>query len=262
VTVQELIEAYLKRPEVAALLAAWRASWDPLIGVLQDCHARIMEIWRALDESPPSPGYEPYLVQLVGANPVVARGMAKLFVRHGKRVAAERRRQPEAVQAIRFLATSGRRNKAVGRNIAILLSVAKETTAIEMLFRSAALDEIEFIEALKKAADSDPMARDRVVEIAATVAPVMVVSRGRPMSAASAAHNLLVESLSEMGFERKTPVAYSYSSLEEDFVDPLTKATRLEFGDPDFDPRPTRRRQIRANREQNRQGIRGGDPTQ
>ena len=58
VTIQELIEAYLNRPQVAARLA----SWDPLIGVLQDCHARIMEIWRKLEEAPPSPGYEPYLL--------------------------------------------------------------------------------------------------------------------------------------------------------------------------------------------------------
>jgi hypothetical protein len=235
---------------------------DPVLDTVRQFHARLVDIGRALEESPASPGYEPYLVQQLKAGPLVARGMAKLLVRHGNRVATERRREPEAVKAIRFLARPGRRNKAFDRKVAVLLSAAKETTAIETLFTKAELDEIVFIEELKKAADGDPRARDRIVEIAATVARVMKVSRGRPMSAASAAHRFFVESLSEMGFERKTPLAYSYSSLEEDFVDPLTKATRLEFGDPHFDPRPTRRRQIRANRERTAKGIRGGDPTQ
>jgi hypothetical protein len=261
VTVQEVIEPYLNRPEVAARLAAWRSSWDPLIGVLQDCQARILDIWRMLEESPPSPGYEPYLVQQIGAAPVIARGMAKLLVRHGTRVAAERRRQPEAVKAIRFLATPGRRNKAFDRKVAFLLSAANETTAIETLFVRVGLDEIEFVDALRRAAEGDRTARNRVVEIAATIAPVVEVPRGRPVSAASVAHRFLVDSLLEMGFERTTPLAYSYSSLEGDFVDPLTKATRLEFGDPDFDPRPTRR-QIKASREQTVQEIRSADPSQ
>ena len=257
-TFQQLIETHLNRPDVVERLAAIRAMWDPVLDIVRQLHARLVDIARALEESSASRGYEPYLVQQLKADPLVARGTAKLLVRHGNRVAAERRREPKAVKAIRFLARSGRTNKAFDRNVAILLGAAKETTAIETLFGSAGLDELEFIEALKKAADSDPMARDQVVEIAATVAPVMAVSRGRPMSAASAAHRFLVESLSEMGFERKTRVAYSYSSLEEDFVDPLTKATRLEFGDPDFDPRPTRRRQTRANREQTGKGSEAG----
>ena len=81
------------------------------------------------------------------------------------------------------------------------------------------------------------------------------------MSAASAAHRFLVEGLSEIGSERKTPVAYSYSSLEEDFVDPLTKATRLEFGELDFDP-DRRGGADKGEPRTDRQGIRGGDPTQ
>ena len=169
-----------------------------------------------------------------------------IAVRHGRRVATERRRQPEAVRAIRFLARPRRRNKPFDRNVAILLKAKEDTTAVQTLFCSAGLNEIEFVEALERAADGDLAARNRVVEIAATVAPVMVVSRGRPVTAASAAHRFFAEILTEGNIERKMPLAYSYSDAEEDFVDPLTGATRLEFGDPDFDPRPARRR-IRAS---------------
>jgi hypothetical protein len=206
-TIQELIVANLDRPDVAELLAAMRARWGPVLDVVRQLHARLIDIGRALKESPASPGYEPYLVQQLRADPLVARAMAKLLVRHGNRVAAERRREPEAVKAIRFLARPDRRDKAFDRKVAILLSAAEETTAIETLFRKSGVDETEFIKALEKAADGDSMARNRVVEIAATMAPVMVVSRGRPVSAATAAHTLLVEGLSQAGYARKMPLA-------------------------------------------------------
>ena len=170
-TIQQLIETHLNRPDVAERLAAIRAMRDPVLDIVRQLHARLVDIGRAWKSPPASPGYEPYLVQQLKADPLVARGMAKLLVRHGNRIAAERRRKPEAVKAIRFLARPGRSNKAFDRKVAVLLSAAKKTMAIETLFTNAGLNEIEFIKALKKAADGDPMARDRVVEIAATVAP-------------------------------------------------------------------------------------------
>src|ERR1700722_4606877 len=51
----------------------------------------------------PSPGYEPLLLE-GGWNQFAARAMAKLAVRHGKRVAAERPYERGVAQAIRFLA--------------------------------------------------------------------------------------------------------------------------------------------------------------
>jgi hypothetical protein len=246
-TIQELIEAHLNRPDVTERLAAMRAMWDPVVDKVRQLHGRLVDIGRALEESPASPGYEPYLVQQLKANPLVARGMARLLVRHGNRVADERRRQSEAVKAIRFLAKPGRRSKAFDRAVVALLRVAKETTAIETLFVSVGLDEAEFVDALKRVADGDLAARNRVAEIAATIAPIMVVARGRPASAASAAHQFLIESLSESDRGRKTRLGYSYSDAKEDFTDSLTQATRREFGDYDFDPRPVCRR-IRTSR--------------
>jgi hypothetical protein len=38
--------------------------------------------------------------------------------------------------------------------------------------------------------------------------------------------------------------AYTWDDLAEDYVDELTQATRIEFGEPD--PRPARRRLTRA----------------
>ena len=81
-TIQQLIETHLNRPDVAERLAAIRAMWDPVLDLVRQLHARLVDMGRALEESPASPGYEPYLVQQLRADPLVARGMAKLFVRH------------------------------------------------------------------------------------------------------------------------------------------------------------------------------------
>jgi hypothetical protein len=37
--------------------------------------------------------------------------------------------------------------------------------------------------------------------------------------------------------------SYSWDYATGDYSDPETQATRLAFGDPDFDPRPASRRQ-------------------
>jgi hypothetical protein len=79
--------------------------------------------------------------------------------------------------------------------------------------------------------------------IAATVAPRLSVSRGRKISAASAAHEFVSEELGQ---------AYTFSPVLEDFTDELTKATRIEFGDPNFDPRPAVRR-ARAGQKRQKQ---------
>jgi hypothetical protein len=48
----------------------------------------------------------------------------------------------------------------------------------------------------------------------------------------------------DLGFTKKhRPLAYQNRAAE--YVDPLTAATRLEFGDPDFDSRPAQRRTTR-----------------
>jgi hypothetical protein len=64
------------------------------------------------------------------------------------------------------------------------------------------------------------------------------IARGPKIGAASAAHEFLLAGfVSFMG-----PHAYTWSTLEDDFIDAVTEATRLEFDEPEFDPRPAHRR--------------------
>jgi hypothetical protein len=69
------------------------------------------------------------------------------------------------------------------------------------------------------------------------------VARGPKISAASAAHEFFLACLEGI----KEAQAYTWSAVLDDFCDSVTKATRLEFEEPHFDPRPARRR-VRAGR--------------
>lgn len=182
--------------------------------------------------SPPSLGYEPMLRKM-NFGPIPARELAYIAIRRGHRSANDTARRPAVVDAIRFLATPGHRGQSIARKAAVLLAACRQTSVIEEIFDDAGLHEGEFIKLLESAVDGDTAVHSRLCAIAATVATRLSVPRGPQISAASAAHELLSE---EMG------QGYTYSPDLEDFTDELTKATRIEFGDPNFDPRPAVRR--------------------
>jgi hypothetical protein len=81
--------------------------------------------------------------------------------------------------------------------------------------------------------------QQRITVLVGKLGPALSVPRGPKISAASAAHEFLLE----QGMPAKLGCsAYTLSDSEDDFIDPLTQATRREFSDPDFDPRPAHRR--------------------
>jgi len=123
----------------------------------------------------------------------------------------------------------------------LLRAARDETSMLDQIFGKAGLNDTELSELvylLKVAVNGGPLERDRIREIAAEVAPSLPSARGRKVSAASAAHEQLLETVERYIGQR----GYTYSAYEGDFVDEQTKATRLEFGDPHFDPRPAYQR--------------------
>jgi hypothetical protein len=74
--------------------------------------------------------------------------------------------------------------------------------------------------------------------IAAAVAPSARSARGAKITAASAAHELFLEMSASFGL----PGGYTRSGIDGEYTDPRTQATRQEFDDRDFDPRPAHRR--------------------
>jgi hypothetical protein len=233
---------YLKRPDVIERIKTWDAALARVKEALRGPCNEISAAIQRVAESEPSRGYEPMLVER-GAHPIVARMMARLLVRRGTRIAHESEWYPRVVDAIRFLATPGRRRSAIVTRAQFLLAAWERTSIIETIFGAAGLDVFEFIEALKLAVEGDQIAWRRVSEIAASIAPHASIQRGPKVRAASAAHEFLLEETGQLTGSR----AYTWSDDKGnddrgDFTDPLTKATRLEFDQPDFDPRPAHRR--------------------
>jgi hypothetical protein len=150
----------------------------------------------------------------------------------------------------RFVAKPGRQGASISHRAQILLAAWDETSIIETIFADAGAHESEFIALLKSFAKGDKLARQRITEIAADLAPHLPTTRGRKVSAASAAHEFLLEE----SFPITKLRAFTFNDSKNDFTDPLTKATRLEFNDAYFDPRPALRRLKRRRAVQHRVG--------
>jgi hypothetical protein len=186
---------------------------------------------------PPSRGYEPLLIRY-GVDPILARGMARIVIGHGRRRAAESEWHRPVFEAIRFLAEPDRRQDAILRRARLLLEGWDKTSIIETAFHDIDLIETEFIGLLKALVEGRVVDCRRITEIAARVAPHLSIERGPRISAATAAHEFFLACfVSLTGLH-----AYTWSTLEDDFIDDVTGATRLEFDEPDFDPRPAHRR--------------------
>ena len=100
-----------------------------------------------------------------------------------------------------------------------------------------------FVGLLKRVVAGEEVELRRITEAAGAIAPGLSIPRGPKNSAASAAHQFLLEDASSATGVR----GYTWNAYDEDFADPLTHATRQEFGRADFDPRPARRRSRRPS---------------
>jgi hypothetical protein len=216
---------------------------DVPVDVVATCLVAIPMIVSRISELPASRGYEPMLVE-AGWDPVWARGMAALLVRHGKRRARESSWKRPVFDAIRFLAQRERQTRAILPRSKLLLDAWKETSIIETSFDDAGVRETEFITLLESAVTGGDVGRKRITEIAAAVLPVLSLKRGPKISAPSAAYEFFLENTSGSSIKR-CPRSRRNRGME--YVGPLTEATRREFRAPNFDSRPAHRRRIQAS---------------
>jgi hypothetical protein len=94
---------------------------------------------------------------------------------------------------------------------------------------------------LEGAAQGDPAACRRAVEMAQKIASGLSVPRGRRVTAASLAHQVLLSILSS----KANGPRFTWNEYVKDFTDVCTLATRITFGKPDFSPRAARRRELK-----------------
>jgi hypothetical protein len=221
-----------RHPEAALLVS--------LSGSMADVARRLrvkgVEYFTWLMRSPPSPGYEPFLLRR-GENPLLARMKAYITVAEGKKISDEMRRYRGVAEAIRSLAMPNCSREEIARNIRHLLFAAAQTWVIRRVFLDAELDDSIFIYRLSGALQGNEEAIQYVMAIATQAAPKIRIPRGQKVTAASAAHEMFLE---KNGIRRAS--AYTYSPQDDDFVDEATLATRLEFPGQYFDPRSASRR--------------------
>jgi hypothetical protein len=222
-----------------------QAACDRLLRAFSESCKPVEAVIQRAAESPPSRGYEPWLVER-GHNPILARMMAAVLVRRGNRVAKESVRLLPVINALRFLADQRHKSRAKSRRVAVLLTAWEGTSIIETIFGDAGLDEFEFIQLLKSAAEGHEEAYHRLTELAASLAPHLSIPRGPKVRAVSAAHEFFLEN----AVMRMKPSAFSWNESKGEFTDPVTEATRREFGHSHFNPRPACRR-LKARQRRN-----------
>jgi hypothetical protein len=233
----DLVRSYLARPNVVACNRALQAVHHELGQVWPTLTAQMKPVLQRWTSSTPSRGYEPWLVRR-GVDPTLARIMAGIIIRRGERISKEGPRYPKVISAIRFLAKPGHTRQAITRRVAALLAAWEEKSIIETIFDGAGKTEFEFIRVLEAVAAGRDGQCETLMAIAADIEPHPKGQRGPKISAASAAHEFFLQ----LPVKEFDPRAYTWDDLTGEFTDPVTQATRREFNDPDFDPRPAHRR--------------------
>jgi hypothetical protein len=242
-TLGDFLRQYFSESDIATGVKRVEATIDRVEAAIDQvlCGLRRVLVWACeraerLENLPASCGYEPMLVER-GQNPLVARFFSYVYVGLAKDMANEAKMQGIVVDALRFLARPGRTKRAISRRVAALLEVWNTTSNLGNAFSGVDVSVFEFVESLEAVARGDYTACERVREVAAALAPGLSVPRGRKASAASIAHELWLSNSKLTG-----QMSYTWDEARGDFTDPLTRATRLAFGDPDFDPRSAFRR--------------------
>jgi hypothetical protein len=191
-TLVDHLQEHLTRPDVGERMKPLQTVCDGLLRAFSGFCKQIGAVIQRMGESPPSPGYEPWLIER-GSNLILARMIARLLVRRGNQSAMESVRLPAVVRAVRFLATPRRKWQAISRKVDVLLAAWEETSIIETIFDDAGLNESEFVRSLRSVAEGHQVGCHRLTEIAASLAPHLSIPRGLKVGAASAAHEFFLE---------------------------------------------------------------------
>jgi len=200
---------------------------------------RLGEALKRVSAMPPVPGIEP-LLRKSGNEPQIARIMARAIVSLGQQWARERTELEKPLAGeLRRVTRSGRTTGASSSRARALHRLLCRGD-IEPIVQ-AALDRAgsplhcsEFCEIAAAAAAGEIGAMKEVAEISTAVLPYLCDPRGRHVSPGTGIHLFLLHHIDGQR-------VYTWSDEDEDYVDPLTRATREFLSDPDFDPKPASR---------------------
>jgi hypothetical protein len=212
---------------------------------------RVAQAVEQIEKLPPVKGYEPFLIE-DGRHPIVARALAYAINKLGEELLEERLAERSLASAIVSLAKAAgasslvisRRAKVLGRALNEALVEVPLRNACAVVGLSMSIDSLQAL--VGRAIDRDDAACQRLVEISRMLRRRLRDPRGRVPSIASVSHELFLHLVKR---------AYTVDLFDGDMTDPATSATRTAIGDPDFDPRPARRR-LRARQSLQREALR------
>ena len=264
-TLVDDLMAYIARPEIAeklrqlneAAAVAGQAASQIFSGMVPmaatiaavsvQTHSQIISdmvlmaatIAQRAEEKFPSKAYGQYLKDR-GVNPILAQPVGSLTVSRGVRRANESLQLGAIVEAFKFLAQGNRQQRAILSRAKVLLGAWDETSIVDQIFREAGLSEVEFVALLRVVAvnGGGPLERDRIKEIAAAVVPSLPSARGR----GSAQHRRRTKSFLKRLPNMSAVAATRITTSNVILLTSRPKPRELEFGDPDFDPRPAYQR--------------------
>jgi hypothetical protein len=232
-------------PSVFGLFAGLAGAFARVSEVLRPKIKRFAEALNRLKAEPTVRGYEFFLMER-GTPSFESRLVAVTIVRCGNRLKLEDDARRAVSRSFRRIA------KAAGKGTRVISCRARELSmalgrpgCIDITaeaFRDANCSEChDLSRLLDQAIQRDPEACDMLTDLADVLVAHLPDPRGRPLSVATACHQLLLYYLYELG----KPAAYTWNNVagdSGDFVDKATAATREAVGDPLFDPRPAHRR--------------------
>jgi hypothetical protein len=207
---------------------------------------RLAHALKRLETGPPVPGFEALLIS-AGCRPFEARFMAIAIHHCGKKMAQEERAKRSLASTLGKLArTAGKSTLVISRRAKALRDLLDDEYAGAALNRAcqkAKRPELatELLHLMSRAIDRDPAACEMLTARAASLLSYLPKPSGRPVSAATAKHELLLDELHYRGKPRR----FTRDSISDTFVDPATKATRIATGEQSFDPK-TRLRPLQA----------------
>lgn len=238
----DVLRRHFLGDEVAAHL---QLSLDILCARALGASQKNIQAGSIVDEwTKPSLGYEPLLMQ-AGVDQFAARAIAKFAVRQGRRRVEDGKFYREVSRDIRFLAKAPRQRAAICRCARRLQNAGKMTPFVADLLHEASVDEGEFMRLLEAVVEGRKAELRRIFRLAAATAPHLSGHRGPKISAPSATHEFLLGHKLLVPLGPWPKVRQEYAA---EYVDALTAATRKEFGNADFDPRPARRRTRRRQK--------------
>ena len=192
-----------------------------------------------LEMGPAIPGYEPLLIS-VGCPAFESRFVARVILCCGEALAREEGAERSLASALRKLArTAGKSTLVISRRakaLRDLLGEDRADAALNRACRKAKQPELatELLRLISRAIDRDAAACETLTARVASLISYLPSPKGRPLSVATATHELVLDELHYRG----KPRAFTWDSIDNAFGDPATEATRIATGERSFDPRP------------------------